>query len=504
MNTPKENLTELFEILKEVHAYYRTLGKLSFDMECCAPKDGMDKAGEDMAIISNRVHALTHSEKYTALLCALHENSEGLTLTQKKTIEHLYNSFKKEEHISEELSYEANLVSGKAYSVWLDAKEKKDFSLFKESFEKLIDITRKFIDLRDDEYKKSTYYDTCIDDNEPGESIETYDAFFGALKERIVPLMKRIVTEGKPIREDFLKRPCPIPQQEAFSKELLRLQGLRESALVLMTTEHPFTTNFGPCDVRVTTHYYETDFISNIFSTLHEGGHALFMQNEPEEFYENYTADSMTNAMHECISRFYENIVGRSEEFIHAVYPLLLKTSGDIFSDITERELYEAVNIARPSLIRTESDELTYCLHILVRYELEKAFVNGEISVDEVPALFNAKMKEYFGIDVPSDDLGCLQDVHWTGSYGYFPSYALGNAYGAQILNTMKKDFDIFGDIKNSNLETTLEWLKKNVFSIASITKPDEWIRHITGEPLNVNYYLDYLEEKFTKLYELN
>lgn len=312
MNTPKDNLNELFEILKEVHAYYRTLGKLSFDMECCAPKDGMEKAGEDMVIISNRVHALTHSEKYTALLCALHENSEGLTLAQKKTIEHLYDSFKKEEHISEELSYEANLVSGKAYSVWLDAKEKKDFSLFKESFEKLIDITRKFIDLRDDDYKKSTYYDTCIDDNEPGESIETYDAFFGALKERIVPLMKRIVAEGKPIREDFLKRPCHIPQQEAFSKELLRLQGLRDSALVLMTTEHPFTTNFGPCDVRVTTHYYETDFISNIFSTLHEGGHALFMQNEPEEFYENYTADSMTNAMHECISRFYENIVAEA------------------------------------------------------------------------------------------------------------------------------------------------------------------------------------------------
>lgn len=504
MNTPKENLNELFEILEEIHAYYRTLGKLSFDMECCAPKDGMEKAGEDMAIISKHVYTLTHSEKYINLVCELYKSNEGLTLAQKKTVDHLYEAYKKEEHITKELDYEANLVSGKAYSVWLEAKEKKDFSVFKGSLDELIRLTRKFIDLRDDDFKKKTYYDTCIDDNEKGESIETLDRFFGALKSRIVPLMKRIVSEGKPIREDFLKRTCPIYKQEEFSKKLLALQGLRDSALVLMTTEHPFTTNFGPCDVRVTTHYYENDFISNIFSTLHEGGHALFMQNEPEEFYESYTADSMTNAMHECISRFYENIVGRSEEFIHAIYKPLMETCGDIFSDITEKELYEAVNISRPSLIRTESDELTYCLHILVRYELEKAFVNGDITTDEIPPLFNEKMKEYFGLCVPSDDLGCLQDVHWTGSYGYFPSYALGNAYGAQILNTMKKEFDIFGDIKNGNLETTLLWLKKNVFSIASVTTPDEWIKKITGEPLNVNYYLDYLEEKFTKLYELN
>ena len=227
------------------------------------------------------------------------------------------------------------------------------------------------------------------------------------------------------------------------------------------------------------------------------------MQNEPEEFYANHADNGMTNAMHECISRFYENLIGRSEAFIHFVYPKLQEISGDTFADVSERELYEAVNISRPSLLRTESDELTYSIHVMIRYELEKAFINGEIGVDEIPALWNAKYAEYLGVEVPDDAQGCLQDVHWTDSYGYFPSYALGNAYGAQILRRMKQDLDVDAAVAEGRLDAVLSWLKEHVFSCASMLTPDAWIRRITGEPLNVNYYLDYLEEKYTKLYEL-
>ena len=319
-----------------------------------------------------------------------------------------------------------------------------------------------------------------------------------------MPLLRRVVEEGKPIREDFMSRPVPIPQQEAMSRYLLELEGLRKSALVLMTTEHPFTTNFGREDVRVTTHYHEDSFISNVFTTLHEGGHALFMQNEPEEFQQNHCDNNMSNAMHETISRFYENLIGRSEAFISLVAPKIRELSGGTFDDISDRELYEAVNVARPSLIRTEADELSYCLHIMVRYEIEKAFMNGEITVDEIPALWNAKYKEYLGVDVPDDARGCLQDVHWSGfAFGYFPSYALGNAYGVQILRTMEKDFDVQAAIRAGELTKIRDWLKERVFSIASVSTPDEWIRAVTGESLNVNYYLDYLEDQFTRLYEL-
>ena len=500
--TNTERLQKLFQRLDEIDAYARVIGKVSFDMECCAPPEGMEKAGEDMAILGKQIYAMTHDPEYVALVCALHEDGEGLTPVQKKAVEHLYDEYAKVKNISAELNFEMDMAASHSYSDWLTAKQENDFSKFRGSLASLIRYQRQSIDLRDEH--PAGYYNTCLDDNEKGGSEQQLDAFFAALKARIVPLVQRITQEGKPIRTDFMSRPVSIPQQEAFSRWLLEVEGLRKTALVLMTTEHPFTTNFGPKDVRVTTHYYEENFISSIFSTLHEGGHALFMQSEPEEIYENHCSDRMTNAMHETISRFFENLVGRSEGFTSFILPKLQEMTGDTFADITARELYEAVNVACPSLIRTEADELTYCLHILVRYELEKAFINGDITVDEIPALWNAKYREYLGIEVPNDTKGCLQDVHWCGyGFGYFPSYALGNAYGAQILHTMRRDLDFDACMRAGDLKTVGAWLKEHVFSIASLTTPDEWIRAITGEGLNPDYYLDYLEEKFKAVYAL-
>ena len=499
--TNEERIKALFGRLDEIEAYYRCLGKMQFDMECCAPEEGIEQAGADMALIGKRVFSMTHDSEYVALLTALHENGEGLTALQRSAVEHLYEFYEREKNFTPDFAYEMDLAANKAYGDWLQAKKAQDFSLFRDSFATLIENTRKAVELRD--RKKATVYDTLLDDYEKGGSIQQFDGFFAALKARILPLVQRITAEGKPIREDFMRRKVPIPQQEKFSRYLMRVEGLRDTATVLMTTEHPFTDHYGPTDVRITTHFYEDNFISNIFSTLHEGGHALFMQNEPIAHYENHAADNMTSAMHECISRFYENIIGRSEDFIALIMPELKTVTGDTFADVTERELYEAVNLSRPGLIRMEADELTYCIHIMIRYELEKAFVNGEITVDEIPALWNAKYKEYLGLDVPNDEMGCLQDVHWTGSYGYFPSYALGNAYGAQILRTMQKDFDVFAAVRAGEVTKIRDWLTEHVFNIASLKTPDEWIRAVTGEPLNVNYYLDYLEDKFTKLYEL-
>ncbi len=500
--TNEEKLKELFERLDEIQAYERCLGKVRFDMECCAPEEGIEQAGEDMSILGKQLYTLTHAPRFEQLVTELHADGEGLTAVQKKAVAHLYDDYARSKNISAELDFEMDSVANRAYGDWLKAKKNADFSLFRDSLAQLIAYTRRAVDLRDE--KKASCYDTCLDDLEKGGSCEQLDAFFAALRERIVPLLRRIQAEGKPIREDFMTRPVPIPQQETMSRYLLELEGLRSGALVLMTTEHPFTDNFGPHDVRVTTHYHEDSFISNVFTTLHEGGHALFMQNEPDELFRSHCDNRMSNAMHETVSRFYENLIGRSEAFIACVTPKLRELAGGVFDDIGERELYEAVNVARPSLIRTEADELSYCLHILVRYELEKALLNGEMSVDEIPARWNAKYREYLGIEVPDDRQGCLQDVHWCGyAFGYFPSYALGNAYGVQILRRMEKDFDVFSAVREGRLTAIRDWLIEHVFSIASLSTPDEWIRAITGESLNVNYYLDYLEEKFTRIYDL-
>lgn len=499
--TNRAKLKQLFQILDQAEAFIRTAGKLQFDQQCCAPEEGMERAGEDIALVENMVHKLTHSKKYARLLTELHDDPDGLTDLECHAVDRRYADWCKTKNISANFAYQMDSAMARAYGAWLAAKKADDFAQFKGSLAEIVDFTRRAVALRDERPEKP--YDACLDDYEKGGNQAQLDAFFARLRERIVPLVKRIVENGKPIREDFLTRRCPIPQQEAFSKYLLEIEGLRSTALTLMTTEHPFTTNFGSKDVRVTTHYFEDNFISNIFTTLHEGGHALFMMYEPAEFEKNHVDNMMTSAMHECISRFYENIIGRSEAFIHFIYPKLCEVSKDLMDGVSERELYEGVNIARPSLIRTESDELTYCLHIMVRYEIERAMVNGEITVDDVPAMWNRKYKEYLGVDVPNDRDGCLQDVHWTMAFGYFPSYALGNAYGAQILRTMEREIDVWGSVRRGDLSCVLNWLRENVFNRASLMDPDAWIRAITGESLNPDYYLDYLEDKYTKLYQI-
>ncbi|MBO5557045.1 MAG: carboxypeptidase M32 [Oscillospiraceae bacterium] len=499
--TNREKWNRLSVRLEEIAAYQRAIGKLQFDRECCAPEEGLEQAGEDMAMLGRQLYRLTHAKTYRDLICQLQADGEGLDPVERRAVEQRFRIWQREKDLSAAFCYERDRAFNRAYGDWLRAKNAGDFALFRDSLQAVITYTRRTIDKRERRY--DSYYQACLDDNEPGGSEAQLDAFFAAIKARIVPLLRRIQAEGKPIREDFLTRPCPVDKQEAVSRRLLQLEGLRQSALVLMTTEHPFTETFGPRDVRVTTHYYEENFISNVFSTLHEGGHAMLMQYEPEELFRKHCDNFATNGQHECISRFYENIIGRSEAFLHYILPMLREMSGDTFADVSERELYEAVNIARPGMIRMEADELSYCLHILVRYELEKAMVNGEISVDQVPGLWREKYREYLGVEVTGDDVGCLQDVHWTDGFGYFPSYALGNAYGAQILRTMEKDFDVFAAVREGRLDRIADWLRERVFAIASLKDPDDWIRTITDESLNVNYYLDYLEDKFTRLYKL-
>ena len=312
----------------------------------------------------------------------------------------------KEKNIPAKLNYEMSLAYNRAYSKWLEAKQAADFSMFSGALAEIISYTHQALDLR--EQKKPTYYDALLDDTEKGGSISQLDAFLTRCARGSSRWCGAFRRRASPSAWISCPARAPFRSRRRSPNTCWNWRGWTKEALVLMTTEHPFTTNFGPKDVRVTTHYYENNFVSNIFTTLHEGGHALFMQNEPEEFYREHAANSMTNGMHECISRFYENLIGRSEAFVHFIYPKLQELSGGTFADVSERQLYEAVNAAAPGLNRCDADELTYCLHIMIRYELEKAFMNGEITVDEIPALWNQKYQDYLGVTVPDDAQGLL------------------------------------------------------------------------------------------------
>lgn len=345
-------------------------------------------------------------------------------------------------------------------------------------------------------------YNAFLDDFEKGMTVEALDRIFPPLRDGLVALLDKIMKakQGEPHHPEgeFDKG-----RQEQLSLMLLDAMGYdyKESGRV-DETEHPFTTSLGPKDVRITTHYYEESIESAIFSSVHEGGHAIYDQNMPHQLAEYGIDEAPSMGIHESQSRFYENIIGRSLSFWRAFYPKLQKIFPE-YQEISLEEFYRIINKVTPSLVRTEADEVTYSLHVIIRYEIEKLMVSGAVSVDELPALWNQKYEEYLGITPPNDSEGLMQDVHWSEALiGYFPSYALGNLYGAQFYHQMKKDIpNVTEQIEAGDLTEIFNWLKTNVHEQGNLYTPAELVERVTGEPLNPQYFLDYLNEKYSRIY---
>jgi carboxypeptidase Taq len=267
---------------------------------------------------------------------------------------------------------------------------------------------------------------------------------------------------------------------------------------MLKESVHPFTTSLSRNDVRITTNYRGNDFLSSFYSVLHEAGHALYEQNISDRLEGTILETGASMGIHESQSRFYENMVGRSREFWESIYGSLVSLLGKGFSDVSAEDLFLASNKVEPSLVRIESDELTYSLHIIVRYEMEKEIILNGRPVVELPALWNEKMREYLGVEPHDDAHGILQDVHWSqGSFGYFPSYALGNAYAAQFLHAMEKDIPVFEKIRSGELGALTEWLAERIHRHGLLKTPGELALEASGEPLDAGYFTDYLEKKF-------
>lgn len=498
--TTQKKLNELYSALRRIRTYHHALALLEFDFETSAPEMARDKEGEVISFFSNQAFRISNSKKTKDLIVYLNDKKEELSELDRALVDGLYENYLKDKNVSAGKQLKWSKMLNSAYIDWVNAKNAQDFSIFKRSLSNVIKIHRESVALRDN--KLENVYDNVLNDCEKGVLSGDLDVFFEELKVGLKDLIGKIKASKHNIRTDFLSRPVPIYKQEEFSRYLLELNGYDFGRGYLTTTEHPFTIDIAENDARVTTHYYENNFLSNIYSVVHEGGHAIFMQNERKVDYEHFINDRITNGMHESVSRFYENVIGRSEEYIHLIYPKFHELFAEELGDVTERELYEAVNLVTPSLIRTDADEVTYGLHIVIRYELEKALFDGSIKVKDLPRRWNALYKEYLGVCPKNDSEGVLQDTHWSGSFGYFPSYALGNAYNAMYLKEIKKAMDFSGAIENGAFEAIKSWLKDNVFAKANVLPPKKWLEDITGKSLSAKDFLEYLNEKYSKIYE--
>lgn len=495
----KEKLNEVKSYIGDIEKLTKAIGLLYWDMKTYMPKKSLDSRVGVLEYLSEQEFKLTTGEKVAEFIEFFKGEMKQLDLVDKVMIENLKRNYDETKKIPKDKYLEYVVIASKSEAAWEEAKEKSDFSIFKPHLEKVVEYQKEFVNYWG--YKENKY-DTLLDKYEKGITVEKLDVIFGELRDGIVELLNKIKNSNKKISKDIFSGKFPIEAQEKFSIEVLKKMGFDFEAGRLDVSVHPFTLDMGSHDVRLTTHYYENEFSSALLSSIHEGGHGIYEQDIPDSLENTKLGTGVSMGIHESQSRFYENIVGRSKEFWTYFLPLAKKYFPE-FKDTTLDEFYEAINYVKPSLIRTEADELTYSLHIIIRYEIEKSLINGEIEVGDLPRVWNEKYKEYLGVEPSNDAEGLLQDMHWSdGSFGYFPSYALGNVYGAQMLNKLLQDEpNIFKEISVGNLSGVHEWLKENVHKHGSIYTPEELIKNITGEEINTKYFLDYLNNKYLNIY---
>ena len=499
----EQKLQFVKQTLTTAEKYDHAVNILTYDQETICPIDAMEEQGEVWAFLNNQSYKLIKDPAFVEAAEYLYEHRSELEELDRVMAEQLHRNYLQSKNVTPELQHEFMLTFNLAFVNWSKARETGDYSLFAPSLKEVADTNRRMIELRGADAAGKTAYDSLLDDYERGMTSDVLDEVFGACKERLIPLLERIKKSPKKIRTDFLSRRVEDEQQAKMVKWLLTQMGFNFNRGAFTTSEHPFTAGMGRFDTRITTHYYPTRFLSSMYSTIHEGGHALFDQNQPQENHDHFIISGKTLGMHESVSRFYENRIGRSEAFVHFAYPKVCELLPQVMSDVSEREFYEAVNAVKPSLIRTEADEFTYTFHIIIRYEIEKALFAGEIKVEDIPALWNKKYQEYLGVCPSSDREGALQDVHWTSGFGYFPTYAIGNFYNAMYYNRLKEEVDVNAVIREGNFAPLNSWMIGHVFNKADKLSPKEWIKDITGREFTPADFLDYLETKYSELYEL-
>jgi carboxypeptidase Taq len=506
--TPFLSYENLMNKAKDLAIFQSTEALVHWDMETMMPPKAIKLRSQQLALLSRIEHKMSTDPEIGTLLEGImrHPGYDKLDYVQKRNVYLIKKQYDEQTKLPEELVAEIARQEAITVDVWKKAKAAKNFSMFRPELEKLVELKKKAAEILMEVKETATPYDALIDIFEPKMTAKTITEVFDELREGLVSLLRKCEASKKQPDISILKGKVPIDIQRKISKALAEFVGYdvesKESGGRIDETEHPFTTGYYD-DVRITTHYHEAYLASSLFSVLHEAGHAIYEQNLKQEWMYLPIGTGCSSGFHESQSRFVENIIGRSREFWVYFLPKLKQIAGNTLSDANLETFVRAVNQVKPSKIRVEADEVTYCLHIIIRFNIERDLFAGKIMVKELPEIWNQSYTDYLDVKIENNSEGVMQDTHWaSGLYGYFPSYALGNIYSGQILATMQKDLPNWKkQIEKGNFSPVKNWLIKNVHTYGDLYDPPELIRKITGKELNVKPYLNYLNEKYSKLY---
>ncbi|MFX0168493.1 MAG: carboxypeptidase M32 [Candidatus Hodarchaeota archaeon] len=506
---------------KEIAAYDELMGKfkeivlletvgaiMGWDTEVYIPPNGFPLRGEQMALLGQLRHRMYSSPEIGKLL----DKAESKTIygslneVQQRNIDLIRREYDAMVKMPEELVAAYAKQQTKTVQIWKRAKAKKDWKMFEPELQALFDLVVKRADILMKVRDTPTPYDALIDIFEPRMNQTTINQVFTDLRNDLIPLVDKYSEVSKKVDTSFLKRKIPIEAQRKIATALcdfiLYDTTSDKAGGRIDETEHPFSTGYFQ-DVRITTHYYEENFASSMYSVLHEGGHALYGQNhDPTSIFQPW-GDASSYGIHESQSRFVENMLGRSKEFTMYFLPKLNKLTNNTFKDIGVDQFTKAVNQVKRSKIRIEADEVTYSLHVIIRFEIEQALFANKVQISELPSVWNEKYDKYLGVKIKHDSEGVMQDTHWASGYhGYFPSYALGNIYGGQLLAKMEQELpDWLDQVAVGKFASIKQWMVDNVHKHGNLYNPEDLIKLITGEGLNAKPFINYLTVKYKRIF---
>jgi len=479
-----------------------------WDMETMMPPRAVELRSQQLALLSRMEHKMSTDPEIGKLLkqIAASPDFDKLGQIERRNLHLIRKNYDEQTALPEKLVEEIAKQQAIAVNVWKKAKKARRFSLFKPDLEKLVGLIKQEAEILMKVKGTSTPYDALVDLFEPKMTSTEIDRVFDGLRKGLAKLLPYISNAPRQPDRNQLKRHVPVEKQREISRALAETLGYDVTSPRaggrIDETEHPFTTGRYD-DVRITTHYYPDDFSSSIFSVLHETGHALYDQNLNAEWKYQPVGSHCSYGIHESQSRFVENIIGRSKEFWEGFLPKLKKIAAPDLDKLKLGSFVHAINDVKPSKIRVEADEVTYSLHVIVRFQIEQNLFSDTVKVSELPTLWNEKYQEYLGLKIEDDSEGVMQDTHWANGYfGYFPSYTLGNIYSGQMLTKVQRDIPDWGrQLADGKLEAIKSWLVKNVQSRGNLYDPAELMKMVTGKELDAGPYLRYLKEKYSKLY---